>query len=148
MLTTVEQLHAVELLKASFVAYPLLNALHILSIGVLVGSILLMDLRIIGVARYVDAATHFRFMRRAIAIALSFAVTSGLALFSIRASEYAVNPAFQVKLLLLALAGLNFVIFHMFARTPEPTGAAKLVAALSMCLWVSILVAGRFIGFV
>jgi len=138
-------------LKASFYAYPLVNALHILSIGMVVGAVALMDLRILGLARGVEREPFLRLMRVTVAVAFAVAVLTGLALFSVRAREYALNPAFQAKLVLLALAGLNFLAFRRVAA-PAAAGAAyppaaKALAALSMALWLSVLVAGRFIGF-
>lgn len=151
ILAAVERLPAVGALKASFYAYPLVNALHILSIGMLVGAVTLMDLRILGLARGVEREPFLRVMRAAVAVAFPVAVLTGLALFSVRAGEYAQNPAFQAKLALLALAGLNFLAFRRIAApaaagAPYPA-AAKALAALSLALWPAILVAGRFIGF-
>lgn len=138
-------------LKASFYAYPLVNALHILSIGMVVGAVALMDLRILGLARGVEREPFLRLMRVTVAVAFAVAVLTGLALFSVRAREYALNPAFQAKLVLLALAGLNFLAFRRVAAQAAAGAAyppaAKALAALSMALWLSVLVAGRFIGF-
>lgn len=149
-LAAIERLPPVDAFRASFYVYPLVNALHISAIGVLLGAVLFMDMRILGLARAVEREPFLRLMRQVIATALPIAVLSGLALFSIRAQEYAVNAAFQVKLALLALAALNFWAFHRIAR-PDPAAAypaaAKALAAVSIGLWVSILVAGRFIGF-
>lgn len=139
-------------LKTSFYVYPLVNALHIFAIGVLVASVILMDLRILGFAAAVERAALVRLMRQSIATAFPVAVLSGLALFSIRAQEYATNPAFQAKMALLALAGVNLWAFRRLAppgggEAPYPS-AAQALAALSMALWVAVLVAGRFVGFV
>lgn len=139
-------------LKVSFYVYPLVNALHILAIGALVTSVVLMDLRVLGFAAAIERAPFVRLMRQSIAAAFPVAVLSGLALFSIRAQEYAANPAFQAKMALLALAGLNLWAFRRLAPpgdgdAPYPP-AARALAALSIALWVAILVAGRFIGFV
>ena len=139
-------------LKVSFTVYPLVNALHILSIGALVTVVILMDLRVLGLAGTgIGSAPLLRLMREAVAVAFPMAVLSGLALFSIRAQEYATNSAFQTKMALLLLAGLNFWAFHRQARPigEEPFApAAKALAAVSIALWVSVLVAGRFIGFI
>ena len=146
-----EGLAPVKALKDSFLAYPLVNALHILAIGVLVTSVLLMDLRILGLIGAVERAPLVRLLRRVIAVVFPVAVLTGLALFSIQAHEYAVNPAFQVKLALLLLAGLNLAAFRLLAPgDPGAKGfrtAAKFSAALSMVIWIGVLVAGRFIAF-
>lgn len=150
-LTGIEGLAPVKALKVSFLAYPLVNALHILAIGVLVTTVLLMDLRILGLFGSVERTPLLRLLRRIIAAVFPVAVLTGLALFSIRAHEYAVNPAFQVKLVLIVLAGLNLLAFSLLAPgDPGEKGfrtAAKISAALSMVIWIGVLVAGRFIAF-
>lgn len=151
LLAAIERLPVAGALKASFYAYPLVNALHILSIGMLVGAVVLMDLRILGLARGVEREPFLHLMRVTAALAFPVAVLTGLALFSVRAGEYAANPAFQAKLALLVLAGLNFGAFRRIAA-PAAAGApyppaARALAALSIVLWLAVLVAGRFIGF-
>ena len=151
LLAAIERLPVAGALKASFYAYPLVNALHILSIGMLVGAVVLMDLRILGLARGVEREPFLHMMRVTAALAFPVAVLTGLTLFSVRAGEYAANPAFQAKLALLVLVGLNFWAFRRVAApaaagAPYPA-AAKALAALSLALWPAILVAGRFIGF-
>lgn len=147
-----ERLRAVNALKGSYYAYPLVNALHILAIGTLVGAVLLMDLRILGVVRSVAREPLLHLLREAVALIFPVAVVTGLALFSIRAQEYATNPAFIAKMALLVLAGVNFWAFQRFAGSGSDADAystaARLSAALSIVLWVSVLVAGRFIGFI
>ena len=152
LLATIERLPAVGALKSSYYTYPLVNALHILSIGVTLTAVLIMDLRIIGLMTSVARKPLLRLMRDTIVTAFPVAILSGLALFSIRAQEYATNPAFQVKVVLLLLAGLNFWAFSQLPKPaddamPYPAGA-RVLAALSMVLWLMILVAGRFIGFI
>ena len=146
-----ERLPLVGALKVSFYVYPLVNALHILAIGALVGAVILMDLRIIGLAGAVEREPFLHLMRETIAVAFPVAVLTGLTLFSIRAQEYATNSAFQAKMALLVLAGLNLWAFRRAAQpqddAPYPVGTRAL-ACVSMLLWVSILVAGRFIGFI
>jgi hypothetical protein len=152
LLAGLERLRPVDALKGSYYAYPLVNALHILAIGTLVGAVLLMDLRILGVVRSVARGPLLRLLREAVALILPVAVVTGLALFSIRAQEYATNPAFLAKMALLALAGLNFWAFRRLdcsgSDAAAYSSAARLSAALSIVLWISVLVAGRFIGFI
>lgn len=116
----------------------------------LVGAVVLMDLRILGLARRVEREPFLRLMRVTVAVAFAVAVLTGLALFSVRAREYVENPAFQAKLVLLALAALNLWAFRRIAAPAAGapySPAAKALAAVSMALWPSVLVAGRFIGF-
>lgn len=148
----IERLPVVNALKVSFVVYPLINALHILAVGATVTCVLLMDLRILGVVRSVAREPLLHLLREAVALIFPVAVVTGLALFSIRAQEYATNPAFLAKMALLALAGFNFWAFRRIAGSGAEavpfSVPARFSAALSIALWISVLVAGRFIGFI
>ncbi|WP_246665973.1 hypothetical protein [Aquamicrobium sp. LC103] len=111
-----------------------------------------MDMRILGLAGFVERQPLIRLMREIAIAAFSLAVLTGIALFSIRAQQYATNPAFQVKMMLIVVAGLNFWAFsHLTGKTGEHEAyspAARLLAGLSVFIWVGVLVAGRFIGFI
>lgn len=148
-LLAIERFPPTAALRSSFIAYPLVSAAHILSFGVLVTSVILMDLRILG-AMALERGPFVALMRRAAMIGFTLAVLTGAALFSIRASEYAFNPAFQVKLGLLLAAGANLALFAR-QRQPAPgepySRPARLLAVLSIMVWTGVLLAGRFIGF-
>ena len=146
----IEQLAFVELLKSSFVVYPILNALHIASIGTLFASVLLMDLRIAGAFGAVPRQPFVGLLRRAALLAFAGAIVTGSLLFSVRAREYAAMAVFLTKMALILLAGANFLVFHRLMRAKRqqaPSAAVKLSAALSLLLWTSVLFAGRMIAF-
>ncbi|MER8976863.1 MULTISPECIES: hypothetical protein [unclassified Mesorhizobium] len=147
----IEQLALVRGLKASFLAYPIVNALHIMSIGALLTSVWLMDLRILGAFRSLPQAPFVALLRRTAVAAFGGALVTGSLLFSVRASEYAAMPIFLAKMALILLAGVNFLAFLRVCRATggdEPAGGATTVlAGLSLVLWTSVLFAGRFIGF-
>ncbi|TIT18430.1 MAG: hypothetical protein E5W70_29225 [Mesorhizobium sp.] len=145
----IEQLALVRGLKASFVAYPIVNALHIMSIGTLLTSVWLMDLRILGAFRALPQAPFVTLLRRTALGAFGGALVTGSLLFSVRASEYVAMPIFLAKMGLILLAGANFLVFVRRAKGgDEPAGGAVTVLAmLSLVLWTSVLFAGRFIGF-
>ncbi|MER8709478.1 MULTISPECIES: DUF6644 family protein [unclassified Mesorhizobium] len=145
----IEQLALVRGLKASFVAYPIVNALHIMSIGALLTSVWLMDLRILGAFRSLPQAPFIALLRRTALAAFAGALVTGSLLFSVRPSEYAAMPVFLAKMGLILLAGVNFLVFMRRARGgDEPAGgAATVLAVFSVVLWTSVLFAGRFIGF-
>ncbi|TIX76756.1 MAG: hypothetical protein E5V21_19820, partial [Mesorhizobium sp.] len=115
-LAGIEQLAFVRALKASFVAYPIVNALHIMSIGALLTSVWLMDLRILGAFRSLPQAAFVALLRRTALIAFAGALVTGLLLFSVRASEYAAKPIFLTKMTLILLAGINFLVFLRLSR--------------------------------
>jgi hypothetical protein len=148
MLEALEAFGPAAFFRSSFVLYPLVNALHILAIGALVTSALLMDLRILGWARALPAETVIRYLRPVAMTALAVAVLSGATLFSVQAVEYFDNPAFRIKMVLLVLAIVNAIAFTTFrAHRPVDRPAAKIMAVVSAALWISVAIAGRFIGF-
>jgi hypothetical protein len=151
LLAAVEQSAPARLLKGSFYVYPIVNAMHIAAIGVLFTSVWLMDLRVLGFFK-AFAERPFMALLRVLALsAFTFAASTGLALFSVRASDYAAMPVFLAKMGLIALAGLNLAFFLLMNRmrpaAAPSTVPEQLAAGLSAILWIFVLLAGRFIGF-
>jgi hypothetical protein len=142
------------LLQRSGTAYLLVNAAHILGVGLLVGAILPLDLRLLGVIRRVPLAVIGPFLSRAAATGVVLAIVTGLWLFSVKPAEYIGNSAFLAKMALLVVALANVVLQHRgrsFAQAlahGELRPAVRLIAFCSALLWLSVLVAGRWIGFV
>lgn len=130
------------LLQRSGTAYLLVSATHILGVGLLVGAILPLDLRLLGFFRAVPLAVLEPFLVRAAATGLALALVTGAWLFTVKPAEYVTNEAFLIKLGLLAAALLNIVLRYRVA------GFARAAAAFSLLLWLGVLVAGRWIGFV
>jgi hypothetical protein len=142
-----------ELLRRSATLYLFANATHILGIGLLLGAILPLDLRLIGVLRKGPIAVLAPFLVRVAATGLALAIVTGLLLFSVKPTEYAANPAFLTKLGLLAF-GLANVGFQHRSRTwltlrqgGKPDTVVRVLAGLSFLTWLAALVAGRWIGF-
>ena len=148
MLEALQAFGPAAFLRTSFYLYPLLNGLHVLAIGALVTSAALMDLRILGLGKNLPVENVVGALRPVAITALGFAVLSGLALFAVQPVDYFFNYAFRIKLVLLALALANALLFTTFRahRRPEKT-AARTMAILSIVLWISVAFAGRFIGF-
>ncbi len=141
-------------LKASGTLYLVVNAAHILSIGLIVGAILPLDLRLIGVIRSVPIAAIGPLLSRTAATGMVLAIATGLCLFSVRPQEYAANPAFLVKVGLVALGVVNAVILHRRSgwraamSTDSATPALRVQALLSLVIWIGAVLAGRWIGFI
>ena len=135
--------------------FPLIESLHVVSITLMLGAILMVDLRVLGLAatRY-SVSTLSRELVPWSAVALGVASVTGIAMFITRASAHAVNPAFQIKMLLIILAGINVAVFHLiiFRRNEDWDAlintpvAARLVAASSIALWIGVMLAGRWVG--
>ncbi|RWN28483.1 MAG: hypothetical protein EOR97_21450 [Mesorhizobium sp.] len=143
----IEHLALARWLKASFIAYPVVNALHIMSIGALLTSVLLMDLRICGAFRSLPYGAFVALLRRTALAAFVGALVTGSLLFSVKANTYAAMPVFLAKMALILLAGINFFAFLRFARGGDEPAGSAILAVLSILLWTSVLFAGRFIGF-
>ncbi|TAV51428.1 DUF2214 domain-containing protein [Rhizobium leguminosarum] len=140
-------------LRRSGTLYMFVNAAHILAIGLLIGAILPLDLRLAGLFRKVPVEIVAPFLSRAAGVGLAAAIVTGFCLFSVRAVEYAANPAFLAKLCLIAFGLLNLSIVH-FGRgwkTAVSTGIVRpglrFSAVLSAAVWIAAVLAGRWIGF-
>lgn len=142
-----------EYLRGSQYGYPLVNAAHILALATLFGSILALDLRLLGLFRGVPAAPLARVLPRVSAAGLALAVGTGVALFSVQPFDYLAHPAFPVKLALIALGAANALLLHRTAgwRQLRNNGAVpakmRAIAALSLLAWSGAIVAGRFLAF-
>lgn len=148
LLAWLEQSAPVEALKRSFWVYPLVNAAHILAIGGLVTTVLLMHARLFGAFAAIDRSAFVAGLRRVALGCFAAAIATGLLLFSVRAGEYVVHRAFQLKMALLLTACLNFLLFaRLTAVGNETTPPARALAMVSALLWLGVLVCGRFIGF-
>jgi len=135
-------------LRQSATVYLFVNAAHILGIATLLGSILPLDLRLLGFFRRYPVEVLGPFLVRCAAVGLGLALLTGAWLFSVKPTEYLENTAFRWKLALLALALVTIGLQHRGADFPPITPATRIRAGFSLCLWLSVLVAGRWIGFV
>jgi hypothetical protein len=136
--------------------FPWIESVHVLAITLVVGSISVVDLRLLGVAskrRPISEVT-----RQVLPLtwcAFAVAVTTGALLFSAHAVKYSHNIFFLSKMALLVSAGFNMIIFHVITargmatwdtarRPPTPV---VLAGAMSLALWAAVIVCGRWIGF-
>ena len=134
-------------LRQSRWTYPAVNAAHLLGIALLVGSIVPMDLRLIGVWRpdvRLDAV--LRLLRPVAAFGAALAVLTGLLLFSVQARDYVTMRLFAVKLALVAI-GLAHALAWGDAIGRASPARQRGAGALSLVLWVSVLVCGRMLGY-
>jgi hypothetical protein len=135
--------------------FPTIETIHVLALVLVVGSIAVVDLRLLGVR--IQGRPASRVIREMLPWtwgAFGIAATAGFLLFSSKAVKYAENWPFQLKMLCLVLAAVNMLIFHSVGnrRLPEwdmtaTPIAAKLAGGFSLALWVTIVAAGRWIGF-
>ncbi|PZO04311.1 MAG: DUF2214 domain-containing protein [Hyphomicrobiales bacterium] len=140
------------LLQQNGTIYLLVNASHILGIALLIGAILSLDLRLIGFFPSVPVAVVAPFLSRIAACGLGLALLTGAWLFTVRPAEYAGNAAFLWKLGLLLIALVNVAAQHRsaayaMAMTGVVSPPVRVRAFASATLWLGVLLAGRWIGF-
>ena len=150
MLTAVEAWAPVAALRTSTVVYPFINALHILGIGILVGAILTLDARVLGIRRGNGWRASVAELSPVAAGGLLLAMGTGVLLFAVRASRYIENPALLTKWALIALGLVNVLVFRKAMRRSgdaAPSLALRLCAAVSAATWIGAVFAGRWIAF-
>ena len=143
-------------IRDSLFLFPLLEATHVIGLAIVVGTVVIIDLRILGMA------TTYRSFSRLGADTLPWtlagfavAVLTGALMFMTNATVYFHNTWFRVKVVLLVLAALNALTFELTARRrilewderPSAPAVARTVALASLVIWVGVIVAGRMIGF-
>ena len=137
--------------------FPWLESIHVLAIVLVVGSIAMVDLRLLGWAsreRPVSCLTAD--MLPITWIAFAVAAISGVLMFCAKATTYGYNIYFLLKMGFLLLAGANMLFFHKFTQQDVKNWgapgsavpqAAKVAGGLSLLLWICIVAFGRWIGF-
>jgi len=143
-----ENLDLVVALRRSVWAYPVISWLHIIGIGLLFGSIAVVDLHLLGLMRKLDGhAVRHALVPVAIA-GFWLAAVTGLLLFAPAAREYLASPFFRLKLVLLLLAGGNTTLLRVLDRRGTWRQAAGAVCGLvSLTLWMAVIFAGRMLAF-
>jgi Family of unknown function (DUF6644) len=144
-------------IRQSLWLFPAIETVHLLGMAALVGTITVLDLRLLGWAmpqRRVSEVTA-RLLPWAW-LGFGVQVVTGVLLFSSEAVKIYGNPAFRLKMLLLLLAGIQALIFQTVVSRKLPTWddrpalpvMAKVMGMISILLWLAIVTAGRFVGFV
>ena len=130
--------------------FALAECLHIGGFAVSIGSIALVDFRMLNLGlRKETAARILKYTEPWTLIALVFVVFSGLMLFLSQTDIYLVNQIFPLKMYILVAALIyNFTVHRKVAKMENPPPVlSKLVAIVSLLLWVSVVFGGIFTGF-
>jgi hypothetical protein len=136
--------------------FPAIEAIHVIALALVVGTIAIIDLRLLGFA-----STHRAFTELSGEVlpwtwsAFVFAATTGVLMFVSQPLGYYENSAFRIKIVLLLLAGLNMMVFQLIThrgvsrwdRAASVPLSGKLAGALSLIFWIAIVFFGRRIGF-
>ncbi|WP_417767022.1 DUF2214 domain-containing protein [Stappia sp.] len=151
-----------EWMRVSRWGYALVNTAHVAGLAVLVGSILPLDLRLLGVWRQAaPLAPLVRVLVPCAACGLMLALSSGLMLFLAAPADYAAAPLFLAKMALVSLGTVSALLTHASAATRRQPGAdmaatlaglspsrLRLAGAVSLIAWGGALICGRLLAFV
>jgi hypothetical protein len=157
LLRSLESTSIATVVRENESLFPWIESVHVLAITLVVGTIAIIDLRLIGLAsrdRPVLRLTGD--VLRCTWTAFALAATTGALLFASNAFNYAHNSYFQAKLVFLVLAGINMAIFHLFVGrdigrwgiSPLTTPLrARIAGAISLLIWIGVVAFGRWVGF-
>ncbi|MBC7802985.1 MAG: hypothetical protein H7Y16_03830 [Candidatus Parcubacteria bacterium] len=135
--------------------YPSVETAHIVGIAMLVGSIMVLDLRLLGLSRSLPVRRLSTHVLPWTAASFALIVPSGLAMFVAHAGELIANPVFAVKMFLILLAGANAGVFHagVYRKAAQwdvdvmPPPAARVAAGISLAIWISVIACGRLLAY-
>lgn len=146
-----------QFMRENALALPGIGALHVIAITLLLGTIAIVDLRLLGLAAHRHSSRHL--IRELLPFtwgAFALAAVTGLLLFAAHAVDYADKGPFRGKMLMLLLAGINMAVFHatVWRRIADwdharyPPAGARIAGGLSLLFWIGAVFSGRWIGFV
>jgi hypothetical protein len=135
--------------------FPTIETVHVVAVATVIGTIAVVDLRLLGVASKARPASAL--IREFLPWtwgAFALALVSGGLLFTSRAADYMAIPAFVAKFAIMAFAAVNMLVFHLTAERRiaawdlgRPAIGARVAGGLSLLLWTVIVVCGRQVGF-
>ncbi len=135
--------------------YPIMEVVHIVGFAVLVGSVILFDLRLLGFSKDIPITALARHLLVWALAALLLIVPAGLMMFAAHPDEFVNNGVFILKLCLIAAAGTDAALFHVGVyrsvthwntRLAAPC-VARFHAVLSIALWIGVVTCGRLLAY-
>jgi hypothetical protein len=143
-----EQWAPLVALKSNAYAYPVFEVVHIIALAGVFGTLLVVDLRLLGRMRRLNLADLARSVLPWTVACFLLAAASGLAMFVMRISEMIANPMFIAKICLLFAAGTNAAVLHARGALDEFSTVTRLQAAVSLAIWMAIIFCGRWIAYI
>ena len=128
-------------------AYPVLEIVHIAGIGLLLGNLVLLEMRVFGRGAALPVPDLARLSLGIAGAGFGLAAVSGLLMFSTRPGELLANRAFTLKMLLLFAAGCNAAVFHGRGSLQRLDRTAKALMLVSTLVWLGVLSCGRWIAY-
>lgn len=128
-------------------AYPLLEILHLVGIALVLGNLILIEVRVFGAGAVLDAEALARLSLGLVAVGFGLVLLSGLLMFATQPQELLASRSFAVKMALMSLALCNAAWFHARGGLRLLDVTARLQMVLSTLLWLAVLAAGRWIAY-
>jgi hypothetical protein len=129
-------------------AYPALEVVHICGIALLLGNLVLLEMRVFGRGAALPVADLARLSLGIAAVGFAVAAATGLTMFATNALELIANRAFQLKMLLLLAAGCNAAAFHTRGSLMKLDTVARWQMVLSTAIWIAVVCCGRWMAYV
>lgn len=135
--------------------WPIAEIFHFIGLSLLIGSILIVDLRLFGLFRSISIEATHKLLSWAI-VGFGINLITGLLFLFGDPYRYAVNIGFRIKMILVVVAALNAMFFYWkikpamgsWAPNDDPPLLGRAVAALSIGIWISVLLLGRLIPYI
>jgi hypothetical protein len=145
-----------QAMRQSLWLYPAVETAHLVGIALLVGSIAVLDLRLLGLSRALPVRRLAGHVLPWSIGSFALILPSGLAMFVAHAGDLIASPVFALKMCLVFAAGINAAVFHaaVFRGAAGwdvdvmPPLAARAAAALSLALWIAVVTCGRLLAYV
>jgi hypothetical protein len=128
-------------------AYPALETVHVFGVALLVGNLVALELRVWGRASQLPVVALARLSLSIAVVGFVFAAASGLLMFSSQPGDLLANRAFTLKMGLVACAGVNAALFHARDGLRKLDRWARAQTALSLGLWIAVMICGRWIAY-
>ena len=151
-----ESTRLAELVTQSTYGFPIIVAIHLLGLGLSVGTVIWFDLRLLGkVLTATPVSEVYRRLAPVMVTGFGVMFGSGAVIFTGYATAAYNNPYFRVKLAMLALAGLNAAFFHIYTQRrlagwdswSQPPASARAAGAISIVSWIVVVLAGRMMSY-
>lgn len=134
--------------------WPIAECIHFIGLTMLVGAVGVFDLRLLGVGKRIPVTALHRLIPWGL-VGFALSAVSGLAFLMTEPDQYLYNPSFHLKMLFLAVAGLNALTFYLTTygevaspgASAQPPFRAKLIATISLSMWVGVIIGGRLLTF-
>lgn len=127
--------------------YPMLESLHIVGVALLVGNLVLLELRVWGHGAELPIAALARLALAVSVAGFCLLGATGLLMFAAAPQELLANRIFVIKMGLASLAGINALSFHLRNGLHKLDRLAKAQTALSLGLWLAVIICGRWIAY-